>query len=92
MIEVLPTAHIVVDGEARWEIANAAANRHRILHHIKAEHARGAAGGVEESEQRSDRCALPGAVWAEEAEEFPLANLKVKCLQRLDLAVAAVVL
>ena len=92
MIEVLATTHIVVDGEARREITDAAANRHRILHDIKAEHARGSTRGVEESEQRSDRCALPSAVWAEEAEEFPLADLKVERLQRLDLAVAAVVL
>ena len=92
MIEVLPTAHIVVDGEARREITNAAANRHRILHDIKAEHARRSTRGVEEAEQRSDCRALPSAVWAEEAEEFALADLKAERLERLDLAVAAVVL
>ncbi len=50
VIEVLATTHIVVDGEARREITDAAANRHRILHDIKAEHARGSTRGVEEAE------------------------------------------
>ena len=47
---------------------------------------------MEEAEQRSDCRALPSAVWAEEAEEFALADLKAERLERLDLAVAAVVL
>ena len=92
VVQVLPTAHVVVDGEARWEVADATADRNRILDDVEAEHAGRSARWVEEAEKGPDRGALPGAVRTEEAEELALADLEVQGLQGLDLPVASVVL
>ena len=47
---------------------------------------------MEEAEKGANCGALPRAVWAEEAEELALLDLKVNSVERLDLASAAVVL
>lgn len=83
VVQVLPTAHVVVDGEARREVADAAADRNRILDDVEAEHAGRSARWVEEAEKGPDRGALPGAVRTEEAEELALANIEVQAWRAL---------
>ena len=47
---------------------------------------------MEEAKQGANRGALPGAVWAKEAEEFTLFDFEINGGERLDFASAAVVL
>ena len=75
MVEVLAAAHVVVDGEARGEVANTTTDLNRVFDDVEAKHRGGATGRMEEAEQGANGGALPRAVWAEEAEEFALLDL-----------------
>ena len=92
MVEILATTHVVVDGEARGEVADAATNLYRVLDDVESEHRGRSTGRVEETEEGSNGGALPRAVWPEEAEEFALLDLEVNRRERLDLTRAPVVL
>ena len=47
---------------------------------------------MQEAEKGTNGCALPGAVWAEESEEFTLFDFEINGGERLDFASTAVVL
>ena len=92
MVEVLAAAHVVIHGEAGGEVANTTTDLDGVLHDVEAEHRGGAGGWVQEAKEGANCGALPSAVWAEEAEELALLDLKVNGVERLDLADATVVL
>src|SRR5262249_38696542 len=85
-LQVLPDVHVRVERGALGQVAELLANRERVVEDVVPMHLRRTTGRRDEARQDAHRRALPGAVGAEEADDFTLLYFEVYVVESADMA------